>query len=310
MKYNWFETASPFAKIIISLAFMFCSFFIFIFLSSIIAIPFFQKNITGLFLAMSDISNPANIPLIKYFQVIQSIALFLLPPFFLAIFFGYKPVDYLKLRRPVTFNTVVIAGAIIVISIPCINYLETINAKLQLPEFLKSIENWMKNSEENANTISEKFLRVNTLYGLFFNLFMMAVLPALGEEFVFRGIFQRLFSELFKNYHWGVILSAAFFSAFHLQFYGFVPRMLLGVIFGYMLVWSGSMWIPVIAHFINNAMGVTYYYLNFKGIISDNLDKVGTNEHSIPFTILSPILIILLLYLFYTICKKDKLLSD
>ncbi len=308
MKYNWFEAASPPAKFILALALMFICVFIAVFLSVVIAVPVFHRDIVSIFSAISDISNPNNIPIMKYFQVVQSIAFFLLPSFILAILFGHKPADYLKLKKQPTLYLVVITGIIVIASVPFINYLEEINSKLHLPAYFKSIESWMKNSEENADIISEKFLKVSSISGLIFNLFMMALIPALGEEFIFRGIFQRLFSEMFKNYHWGIIISAAFFSAFHLQFYGFIPRMLLGVIFGYMLVWSGTMWLPVIAHFTNNALGVIYYFLNFKGLLSDNAGKIGANGQAEGFiTTLSIVFIFLLMYIFFKHCEKNKM---
>ena len=99
----------------------------------------------------------------------------------------------------------------------------------------------MKNAEEEATKLREAFLNINSAFQFVIVFFMVAILPAIGEELLFRGVAQRLFSEWTKNVHWGIFISAFLFSALHMQFYGFVPRLLLGMMFSYMLEWSGSL---------------------------------------------------------------------
>jgi hypothetical protein len=306
MQYNWFESASPPARLILTLSFMVACLLAGIFISLFIAAPIFHKGIFEIFSAVGDIKNPGNIYLLKYFQVVQSIALFIVPPFLLAPLFGQKTTHYLMIKKGPSILLVIIALCLILTAIPFVNWIEEINSKLKLPGFMKGIENWMKTSEENASLISESFLKVNTIGGLLFNLFMMAVLPALGEEFIFRGVFQQIFTDWFKNYHWGIIVSAIFFSAFHMQFYGFLPRMLLGMMFGYLLIWSGSMWIPIIAHFINNSTGVIYYFFYYKGISSNNLDKLGAENNGYIYAFVSLVSVGILMYLFYNYARKEK----
>ena len=93
---------------------------------------------------------------------------------------------------------------------------------------------------------------MNSISSLLINMVMIGVIPAIGEEFLFRGALQKIFSEWTKNKHLGIWISAILFSAMHLQFYGFIPRMLLGALFGYTLLWTGSLWIPIFGHFVNN----------------------------------------------------------
>jgi membrane protease YdiL (CAAX protease family) len=280
-----------------------------IFLSLFLAMPIFHKSIFEVFSAFGDIKNPGNIYLLKYFQVVQSIALFIIPPFLLAPLFGQKSSDYLKIKKTPAILLIIIASLLVLSAIPFINWVEEFNSKMKLPEFMKGIENWMKASEENAAQISESFLKVSSIGGLLFNLFMMAVLPALGEEFIFRGVFQRIFTDWFKNYHLGIIVAAIFFSAFHMQFYGFLPRMLLGIMFGYLLIWSGSMWVPIIAHFMNNSAGVIYYFFYYKGISTNNLDKIGSQNNGYIYALVSLVCVGLLLYLFYKYSKRGKCLN-
>ena len=306
MRFNWFESASPPARLILALSLMIVCLLIGIFLSLFLAVPIFHKGIFEIFSSLSDIKSPGNIYLLKYFQVVQSIALFIVPPFLLAPLFGQRSSDYLMTKKNPSVLLIIIALCLVLTAIPFINWIEEFNSKLRLPELLKGVEHWMKTSEENAAQISESFLKVSTIGGLIFNLFMMAILPALGEEFIFRGVFQRIFTDWFKNYHWGIIVAAIFFSAFHMQFYGFLPRMLLGMMFGYLLIWSGSMWVPIIAHFVNNSAGVIYYFFYYKGISSNNLDKIGSQKDEYIYALISLFCVGMLLYLFYSYTRKDK----
>jgi membrane protease YdiL (CAAX protease family) len=135
---------------------------------------------------------------------------------------------------------------------------------------------------------------------------MIGIIPAIGEELLFRGVIQRIFTEWTKNIHWGIWISAILFSALHLQFYGFVPRAILGAIFGYLLVWSGNLWLPVLAHFINNTVAVIAYYFYGEGILSVDPDKIGTNSEYHIAIIISFLLMVWLFWVFYNFEMKKK----
>ena len=134
----------------------------------------------------------------------------------------------------------------------------------------------MQNSEDQAGKITESFLAGNTLSSLANNIILIGILPAVGEELLFRGIVQQLFKKMYGNAHVAIWISAALFSALHLQFFGFLPRLVLGAMFGYMLEWSGTLWLPIIAHFLNNTIAVIAYYLTHQGLLKTDLDKTGT----------------------------------
>jgi membrane protease YdiL (CAAX protease family) len=112
----------------------------------------------------------------------------------------------------------------------------------------------------NYSQLTNLFLDTRSTADFIENMAIMAVLPALGEELLFRGIFQRLFSDWARSIHWGIIITSLLFSFFHFEFYGFLPRFLLGILFGYLLIWTASIWIPMLAHFINNGIIVGYYF--------------------------------------------------
>lgn len=265
--------------------------------------PVFRLSPSDLLNALSDLNNPQNLNLLKYFQITQSTGLFLIPPFILAFLFSDNSFSYLKINNTPLFAPSLISIVIIIISLPIINFATEINQGLNLPEWLSSLENWMKSTEESAYQLTKAFLNVTTIEGLMVNLFMIAVIPALGEELLFRGIIQRLFSEWTKNIHLGIFITAILFSALHFQFFGFLPRTLLGILFGYLFVFSGSIWYPIIAHFFNNAMAVFVYFFLGSEVVENTIDKMGTEGVSVILVMLGIGILYLLIRYFKSFFK-------
>ncbi len=286
---------SPFSQFIFSLFVIVVSFLFFMVVSVVIAIPLFDLDLNKI-ATITDISNPDNIDFLKYFQVVQSIGLFIVPPIILAWLFMGNVIKYLQLHKSPGLASILLVVLLTVSISPAINLLGEINSKMAFPEWMSGIEDWMRNSEENAAQLTEAFLDVTTIKGLFFNLFMIAFLPAIGEEFLFRGVIQKIFIKWTKNSHLGIWIAAILFSALHLQFYGFLPRMILGVLFGYMLVWSGSMWLPIIAHFINNGVAVAAMWMVKQGRIDPSVEELGATPDSLYTAIISAVLTIFLMW--------------
>lgn len=230
-------------------------------------------------------TDPAMLPLLKYLQVVNTIGLFMLPPLIFAWLADRRPLTYLSMdREPAIISTVAGIGAILVI-LPFIHWVAGINEMLQLPEWLSGLESWMKESEARAAEITSLFLGNRSTYVMLFNLFMIAILPALGEEFLFRGVLLRLFREWTRSTHLAVFVSALLFSALHLQFYGFLPRLILGLMLGYVFVWSGSVWVPVLVHFFNNGLAVVAAWLYERGSITTDVESLGSADQ--PFLIVA-----------------------
>jgi len=137
-------------------------------------------------------------------------------------------------------------------------------------------------------------------------LFVIALLAALSEELFFRGILQKVLIECIHNKHIGVWLAAIIFSAFHMQFFGFLPRMLMGVYLGYLFLWSGSLWPGIFAHFLNNGMAVFIVWLANRGAIADNADQVGIQEGEWIYVATSIVMVAISLFLVFRIEKKRK----
>ena len=228
---------------------------------------------------------PLSVNELKWVQLIQTAALFLLPPLLMAFLWTKQPLEWLKLKSE-TRGYGLWAIFLMLMALPAINLVGYFNQQMSLPAFLEPLEQWMKTAEENAAHLTEQFLSVTTFDGLIINILLMALLPAVAEELTFRGVLQNLFEvkdETLKKkgnrVHIAIWCSAILFSAIHMQFYGFLPRMLMGALFGYALVWTGSLWIPILMHFTNNAMAVILYFLAIRsGWDMDKVDTIGTND--------------------------------
>jgi len=173
--------------------------------------------------------------------------------------------------------------------LPGIHFLIQFNESLQMPEILSGVEKWMLEKENEAMRLTDTFLNTTSPGGLAINLMMIGVLASIGEELLFRSVLIRLLQEWFKNKHAAVIVSSVIFSAFHLQFYGFLPRFVLGLVFGYLFIWSGSVWLPIAAHFLNNGSAVVISFLSNKRILGTNAEDFGSVEN-LPLLLASIIL--------------------
>lgn len=299
MDFTAFRTMKPFAQLMFALFVMVASVFVFMVVGMIVAIPFFGLGSLMNGMSESSLNSPEGINILKYFQVVQSIGLFVAPPFAIGFLYHGNLGEYLKINRSTKIQSYLLATVCLLAVIPFINFLGAINNQMSFPESLSGLETWMKTMEYAAKTMIEKFMDVDSISGLMFNIFMIAVLPALGEELMFRGVIQRIFASWTKNYHWGIWITAFLFSAMHMQFYGFLPRMALGAMFGYLLVWTGTMWVPILAHFVNNLIGVLGYFLIGKGVISNDIEEWGTNSEQIPLVAVSVLTVGFLLFLIY-----------
>ena len=309
MKNPLFEQSHPFTKLLFLLFIIVASFSIFLILGLITAVPFFGIQLSS-FQDALNINNPDNIGLIKYMQFIQHMGIFVVPPLVAAYVFSKYPISYLSADTKSKFAVYLLATVIIIFAIPFINYTGALNAKMSLPAGFAGFEEKIKAMEESAGKMTEAFLNVKSIGGLFVNLIIVALLPAIGEEFLFRGVLLRLFKEWTKNKHAAILISAFLFSAVHFQFYGFLPRFLLGALFGYLFVWSRNIWVPVTVHFINNGLAVILYYFMHDTELYEKADTLGTDSLTMPSVFFSVLIGGIFLYLFYKLTKIETSTVD
>ena len=223
---------------------------------------------------------------LKWLQFMQTIATFLLPAILGAWIWdeSHRPFRWLRLDKGAEWQQFALAVIIMVCALPAINLLADLNSRVKLPESLDFIEQIFKQQEETAARLTERFLQADSILGLLINIGLMALLPALAEEVSFRGTLQQIISgersaTNASKTHVAIWVTAFIFSAIHMQFYGFIPRMLMGAMFGYIFVWTGSLWLPIVMHFTNNGIAVvTYYLLGAENDAKNIADTFGAGD--------------------------------
>jgi len=197
-----------------------------------------------------DWSQPNVLSTMKLVQALSSIIIFMLPALaFALIVFRGRPFYFLGLRPPVKAPMYGLAMLCILVSMPFVFWLGELNQLVNLPD-------WMVKLENETNRQMAQLLKASGPADIAVNVLVIALLPALCEEICFRGVLQRIIINICRNPWVGIIVTSALFSALHLQFQGFLPRMFLGMILGALYWYSGSLWTSILAHFINNAVQV------------------------------------------------------
>ncbi len=275
---RFIERQPPFLQLLLLIVLVLTSMFFTFFVGVLLALPFFGLDVLSLLSEAARLETSGDIAMMKYFQMVSQVGVFILPSIVFALLASSYFIKYLKLDRLPHLTTVGASVILIFTILPFINWLMQVNEGLSLPDALGAIEEWMRTSEAEAARLTEAFLKTESLVGLMLNLFMVAVMAAIGEELLFRGVLIRIFKAWLRNVHLAVWLSAILFSMFHLQFFGFLPRFMLGLVFGYLFVWSGSLWLPILVHFLNNAAAVLVYYFYSHGSIQTPVEDFGTIE--------------------------------
>ena len=207
---------------------------------------------------------------------IQDVVAFILPAVVAMVIFYRRPWRAMALDKVPSAKALLVVVAFYLVSIPAMNWLVTANEAMTLPASLSGIEHWMRAMEDSAAQTTEQILDIHTVGGLIACVFVVGVMAGLSEEILFRGAMLRMMQDSRLGKHAIVWIVAIVFSAFHMQFYGFFPRMVLGLWLGYLLVWTGSLWVPIIAHTLNNSTVVVFSYLSNVGIVpADYGDNIG-----------------------------------
>lgn len=215
-----------------------------------------------------------------FMAVYQAVVLFIIPSFISSRIISENCFRYLSLITPPSWMAICGIVFAYVIALPALNQLIYWNANISFPESLAYWGELFREMEDKANTASSLMLEVKSIGGMIVNLLIIALLTAFGEELFFRGTLQRTAASSGAP-HTAIWVTALLFSAMHFQIFGALPRFLLGAWFGYLLFWTRSVYVPMIAHFINNGMVVVCTWLSVNG--NDfNFDKFGVTEFGFP----------------------------
>ena len=261
-------------------------------------------------IAQTAMSNPDSVAVhmnevnaLKFLQFMSSIGAFMLPAVIFSVL-KFPEGDFLKVNTRMNFSLLLISIVLLAVSGPVISMIYALNREIHLPSFLSSVEETIQDYETRTENVTNLFLKMPSPLDLTINLIVMAFIPAISEELLFRGCMQQIFREWFKNIHWAIWVTAFIFSFIHMEFYGFFPRLLLGALLGYLFYWSGSLWVPIIAHALNNGGQVLLVYLHDHGLI--NFDINSDELVPVPVVLISTIICIGLLLLFKRVSDQHK----
>lgn len=242
--------------------------------------------------------------------VVQDVVVFVLPSVFIAMKVADPPASLLAVDRWGGARMLILAMLTILFSIPLMNALVAWNESITLPDSLSDLELWLKRKEESAQGSVKILLGGVSIGDLVVSMLIVSVLAAFSEELFFRGAMQRLLASGPLSPHAAIWLTAFIFSAFHMQFYGFFPRLLLGAYFGYLLWWTRSVWIPVIIHMVNNGIVV---YAMWRGRVTEMSggSVADTNSNIQPdslwWIIFSVVLTTVVIYVMHREAVKNNL---
>ena len=254
---------------------------------------------------MTDL-NQRQVEGLKLMQLLSAIGLFLIPPLIYGMITSKKTFSKLsinQLGKPISYMLIFV---LMIVSVPILSWIIEINAGMALPDFMGGIEDWMRLQESKAQNATNIFLTYNGIGSLIYILIIVAIVPAVGEELLFRGVLQKIFIQWTKNIHWGIWITAFLFSALHMQFFGFIPRMLMGAVFGYIFLWSKSLWLPILAHFINNASVVLLTYFTPEFMEDSEVSIFAESEYSYAYYFVSLVLTLGVIFLIRKLYKQKN----
>jgi hypothetical protein len=264
----------PAEKFLFSVVILFILGLVFQFMGAFLAAWIYGFSVSDI-LALGTYEDSSYVAASKLIQILGSVGTFIVPAFLFSYLFEGDLFSYYKFRNPTGMTPMLLVVLMMVSVIPFINYMAEINMKMEIP--IRALDQLLRTLESAAEEMMVAFTATNSIGGLLINLLMIGVIAAVGEELIFRGLLQKLMIDMVKNVHLAILITALLFSAFHFQFFSFLPRFVLGVLLGYLMYYGKSIWYPILAHFVNNAMGVIYYYFNSRGSADDMLEEIGTS---------------------------------
>lgn len=273
-----------------AIAVLFGTFFIMLILLSIVSALIFGTNGEGM--------TPKGMRIIS---IVQDLFVFILPAILAAFVATRLPASLLAVDVKPRLMTIFLAVVVMVTSLPAMEWFIDLNNSIHFPESLSWLEDTLRGMEDSASAGIEAISGGTTVGDLIVSILIIGVLTGIAEEMFFRGALQNLFMSMSRvNKHFAIWIAAFIFSFMHFQFFGFLPRLLLGAYFGYLIWWSGSLWVPVIAHAFNNTMVVVMSWIAAQGGTTQSLEEasslsVGNNPATIILSIVVTVLGIIIL---------------
>ncbi|MBV9960702.1 MAG: CPBP family intramembrane metalloprotease [Parafilimonas sp.] len=207
------------------------------------------------------ISKPGNAHIAILFQFISTFLFMAVPAFVFARIMNRNAFKYIGFNAAISGKQVFVIIGIVLVCIILSGALSMLN---QIIPLSKSLEAYFKTKEQEYDKVVTGMAQMKTTSQYILSLIVIALMPAIFEEMLFRGALQPVMISLTKNVFIGIFLTGILFSAMHGSYYGFLPRLALGVIIGYIYYTSKNLWLSVCAHFLYNAIGITQMYAAIK----------------------------------------------
>jgi len=237
---------------------------------------------------------------LKFFQTMSQVAIFLVPALVISWFMSGNISSWQGLDKKVSPVAIILVILLAIASIPLTSMAGILNSKMNMPSWLHLVEEWMQAKEQQAQYLTSQLVYAAGFGGMLLNILVLALVPAAGEELLFRGIFQQIFQKWLRSGIVAVVVTAILFATLHFQFYGFIPRLILGIIFGLLFLWSRSVWLPFIAHLINNSVPVVLsYYYGWDKINGNVGDYIPSGVTSVIIMIVMPVALIYIIRDYY-----------
>lgn len=269
------DNRPPLVTLLLIFACVLVGYFVSAFVSMVAAFPFLDSF--GDFFTLLNEPKVGNWWAIMVMQMTTAIVLFIVTPYVLIRFVFRSSNKYIvSLKRGPLLKliglTILATFSLMIVNTVLIEW----NSNMVLPGFMSGIEEWMQTTENKYAKLTEFLTTFTTVDKFIFTFFVIAIIPAVGEEYLFRGVIQTYFEKHIKNPHVAIILTGVLFSAIHFQFYGFLPRAALGILFGYLFYYSGNLIYPIIAHLINNGLTIILVYLFNTEVITYDIEQAET----------------------------------
>lgn len=261
-------------------------------------------------IAKWDNANPKMLTYIRGMLLIQFLGLFVIPSLLFAYFSDPQPLQYLGLTKPAKPIYWILGIASLIIAIPLVEYTGLVNRQVNFG----ALQKWMQSMEDEALQQIKFLLGKRTVSELITNIIFISLFAGIGEELFFRGVLQRLFIKAFKNPWAGILITAFLFSAMHIQFFGFVPRFLLGILLGAVYWYSGSLLTAIAAHFFYDAFFIILAYFQPQ-IIDDAEGALFNSSIQLIMALISTALVLLIVWImkknsnntYHEVYKNDQL---
>lgn len=193
-------------------------------------------------------------------NVLQCLLAFCLPAAITAYLCGPSPLRWIGVGVSAPVRSYIGMILLLALSIPALNQIIYWNEQMTFPDSLHGLEVSLRQFEDAAAASSQTLLTGTSVWTLISGVLIIGCLTGFSEEIFFRGALQSILSRSMSR-HAAVWISAFIFSFIHFQFFGFVPRLLLGAFFGYLFAATGSIWLNATAHAVNNSIVVVSYWI-------------------------------------------------